>query len=166
MWKISQVQPALQILFLLFGVPLLLGVPIPIPGYNPSTLVPIPILSYNPSTQTHQIFRSPLKIQPHTDDQELTTTASVTGISFHSDAGAKTKEGTGRRGIPTNGQNERGDSATIVDKDLLPCLPLASQNQGRREGREPFRWEKNCVQFTAHSFHVIFFKESPIFQKW
>jgi len=150
----TQVQPALHILFLLFGAPLLLGVPIsiPIPGYNPSTPVPItiPIPGYNPSTQTHQIFRSPLKIQPrvspHIDDQELTTPPSITGVSFHSNAADKTKQGSGRRGVPTNGRrrNKKVGSATIVDNNLLPCnLPLSSQNQERREGGEPFSSEVN-----------------------
>ena len=133
MWKISQVQPALHILFLLFGAPLLLGVPIS-----------IPIPGYNPSTQTHQIFRSPLKIQPaDTDNQELTTPPSVTGTLFHSD---KTKQGAV---ISTNGATK----TTVVETKLLPCLPPLSSP--KNSGEEGFRWRQEiyCPLFFSHPYH-------------
>jgi len=114
----TQVEAALQILFLLLGGSLLiLGVPIP---------------SSNPGSPTHQIFRSPLKIQPaDTDNQELTTPPSVTGTLFHSD---KTKQGAV---ISTNGATK----TTVVETKLLPCLPPLSSR--KNSGEEGFSSEVN-----------------------
>ena len=131
----SQVEAALQILFLLLGGSLLiLGVPIPSsnPDFTP------------PSSPTHQIFRSPLKIQPaDTDNQELTTPPSVTGTLFHSD---KTKQGAV---ISTNG----GTKTTVVETKLLPCFPPLSSRKNL--GEEGFRWRQEiyCPLFFSHPYH-------------
>jgi len=148
----TQVQPALQILFLLLGAPLhLQGVPLLLQG------VPLPDNGgHNPSTSTHQIFRSPLKIQPNVASsdkylQELTTPPSITGTPFHSEPADKTKDGAEysssagtRNGVPTNARQRNEKSfATIVDNNLLPCAPISSQNQDPRKGGEPFSSEVN-----------------------
>ena len=115
-----QVEAALQILFLLLGAPIVLqGFPILNPGHNPS--IPIP----SSRAPTHQIFRSPLKIQPgsivsQTENQELTTPPSIlTGNLFHSNPTVKRKE---EGGIATNGNKK----VTVVETNLLPCFPLST----------------------------------------
>ena len=136
--NISQVQPALQILFLLLGAPLLLqGVPLP-----EKLGVPLPKNGrQNPSTSSHQIFRSPLKIQrPDKYLQELTTPPSITGTPFHSDKTKGGAEYSSSTGTTTNaGRINEKSFATINDNNLLPCVPLSSQKQDTRKGGEPFR---------------------------
>ena len=118
-----QVEAALQILFLLLGAPIvLLGFPILNPGHNPN--IPIP----SSRAPTHQIFRSPLKIQPgsivsDTENQELSTHLSIlNGNLFHSDPTDKTKE---EQGTPTNGNK----TLKAVDTNLLPCFPLSNSKK-------------------------------------
>ena len=125
----SQVQPALQILFLLLGAPLLLqGVPLP---------------EYNPSTSRHQIFRSPLKIQPdkYLEEQATPPSYSITETPVHSDKTKGGAEYSSSAGTTTNaGRINEKSFATINDNNLLPCVPLSSQKQDtRRKGGEPFR---------------------------
>ena len=125
--KNCQVEAALQILFLLLGfVPIVLqGFPILNPGHNP--IIPIP----GSRAPTHQIFRSPLKIQPgsivsDTDNQELTTPPSIlTGNLLHSDSTVKRKE---EGGIATNGNKK----VRVVETNLLPpCFPLSTSKKQR-----------------------------------
>ena len=154
-----QVEAALQILLLLIGAPLLL-LGVPIPSSNPG---------YNPSAQTHQIFRSPLKIQPgitaDRDNQELTTPPSSTGTLFHSEAAEKTKQGREyfsgrRRGFrPSNGSRQR-NKTTVVETNLLPCFPLSPEKQEKRiGGEEAFRWRK-CI------FSLVFTRSNLYAMRW
>jgi len=139
----TQVEAALQILLLLIGAPLLL-LGVPIPSSNPG---------YNPSAQTHQIFRSPLKIQPgitaDRDNQELTTPPSSTGTLFHSDAAEKTKQGREyfsgrRRSFPPSNGSRRRNKTTVVETNLQPCFPLSPEKQEKRiGGEEAFSSEVN-----------------------
>ena len=154
-----QVEAALQILLLLIGAPLLL-LGVPIPSSDPG---------YNPSAQTHQIFRSPLKIQPgitaDRDNQELTTPPSSTGTLFHSDAAEKKKQGREyfsgrRRSFPPSNGSRRRNKTTVVETNLQPCFPLSPEKQEKRiGGEEAFRWRK-------YIFSLVFTRSNLYAMRW
>jgi len=102
-------------------------------------------LSLNPSTQTHQIFRSPLRIQADTNFeahlQEISTPppSIITEKSFHSELNNNTK--TEKEYSATRRKNKTLE--TIVDNNLLPCLPLSLEEHDSRIRGEPFSTEVN-----------------------